>query len=323
MRFFLIPFSLVYYFIISLRNFFYNSGIFKTHELDARVISIGNITWGGTGKTPVVASIAKSLLRKGKKPAILLRGYGRDEARLLSRLAPKLPIMPGKNRIITGAKAIKKHSIDTLLLDDGFQHRRIKRDIDIVCIDATNPFGNGLVIPAGSMREGMSALKRADIFLITKIDLVQDSSLLLKRLKKINPDSVIAKAIHRPDYFYRLLDGQPVGIEGLKNKDIALVSAIGNPVAFEKTISNLGLKFKRHFLFRDHHWYTKRDVKKIEDCCRKNNITAVITTEKDAVRLKAVSCQALSVSFVVLHIELKIIDNEQGFYDRLFGLYSS
>ncbi|NQT75025.1 MAG: tetraacyldisaccharide 4'-kinase [Candidatus Omnitrophica bacterium] len=317
----LILFSFIYYIAAALRNFFYRRGIFKQCALGAKVISVGNITWGGTGKTPAVASIAKALLKEGKKPAILLRGYGRDEIKLFSRLVPKVPIMAGKDRVKTGRQAIQGHSVDTLLLDDGFQYRRLRRDLDIVCVDATNAFGNGLVIPAGSMREGLDGLKRADVFLITRADLVQDTNALTKRLREINPKAVIAKSIHRPAHFYRLSDEQLVDIEILKNKDIVLLSAVGNPGSFEKTILKIGLKFKRHFIFRDHHWYTKRDLEKIGDYCTKNNINAIISTEKDAVKLSRFTIH--DSRFTILHIDLNIIDNEQGFYNRLSGIYNS
>ena len=319
MRLFLVPFSLVYYLISFLRNFLYERGIFKARKLNAKVISVGNITWGGTGKTPSVAFMADALLKEGKRPAILARGYGNDEKDLLLKSAREIPVIIGKDRFKTGQEAIGRHRADSILLDDGFQHRRIKRDLDIVCIDATNPFGNRLVIPAGSMREGLGGLKRADVFLLTKVDLLKDQSAverLEKKLKRINPDALIVRSIYKPGYFYKLSNEQLVDFEILKDKEIALVSAIGNPRSFEKTVSKLGLKFKKHFIFRDHHWYKDKDLNKIKDYCNRNNIDTVLTTEKDAVKLRA-------PNFLALHIELEIIENEQAFYDRLFGIYNS
>ncbi len=324
MKYILVPFSLVYLLLVSIRNAFYGSHIFKEHKLSTKVISVGNITWGGTGKTPAVLFIKDALLKKGLKPAILIRGYGKDEPALLSRLAGGVPVIVGKNRVKNGRKALAKHSIDTILLDDGFQHRRIKRDLDIVCIDATNPFGNGLLIPAGSKRERLSALKRADIFLITKADLVKNSKALNKleqKLKDVNLNALIVRSIHKAEYFYKLSNEQLVDIGALKDKRIALLSAIGNPMAFEKTILNLGLKFDRHFRFRDHHWYKEKELKKIEDYCNKNNIDIVITTDKDAVKLSPFTIH--NSLFTILRVKLKIIENEQRFYDRLFGIYSN
>ncbi|MFC1508179.1 tetraacyldisaccharide 4'-kinase [Candidatus Omnitrophota bacterium] len=324
MRILLIPFSFLYYLAILLRGFFYSRGILKRHSLGAKVISVGNITWGGTGKTPAVLFIAERLMKEGHNPAILIRGYGKDEQVLLSRLAPqRVPVIVGKDRVKSGREAIARHLIDTILLDDGFQYRRLKRDLDIVCIDATNPFGNRCLIPAGSMREGLASLKRADIFLFTKTDLVKGQNKVKKLevvLKKINPDALIVKSIHSPSYFYKLSNEQLVDIETLRNKNIALLSAIGNPRSFEKTILNMGLRSKKHFIFRDHHQYKDKELKKIEGYCAKNNIAVVITTEKDAVKLQNTRYR---VRYMALRIELKITQNEQRFFDRLSGIYNS
>lgn len=322
----LIPFSFIYFLIVSLRNILYRSHIFKEYKLDARVISIGNITWGGTGKTPLVVFILEALLRQAKTVAVLIRGYGNDEQKLLSKLAAGTLVLVGKDRIKTGQEAIARHSADTLLLDDGFQYRQLKRDLDIVCIDALSPFGNGWVIPAGPMREGFSGLKRADIFLITKTDLVQGQKTLEtleERLKKINPDALIVKSIHRPEHFYKLSNEQLVDAESLKNRDIVLVSAIGSPSAFEKTILNLGIKIKKHFVFRDHYWYREKDLERIDSYCKQNNIDAVITTEKDAVRLKTIHHSLFTIHYFVLSIRLEITENEDAFYNRLFGSLAS
>ena len=325
-RFILIPFSFIYLVITFFRNLFYNLHIFKIHSLDARVISVGNITWGGTGKTPAVLFMLEELLKRKSKVALLTRGYGDDEQGLFSILAPGVPVLVGNDRVRKGLEAIARHSVDTLLLDDGFQYRRLKRDLDIVCIDATNPFGNGWVIPAGSMREGLGALKRADIFLITKTDLAEEEKVLQgleDKLKRVNPNALIVKSVHRVKHFYRLSDRSKVSVDELKNKEIVLVSAIGNPYSFEKTILRKGLNIKRHFVFRDHYWYKEKDLKKIESYSLKHRIDTVITTEKDAVKLKAISYQLSAISFLVLSIELKVIENEKDFYNRLFSICNS
>jgi tetraacyldisaccharide 4'-kinase len=349
---FSVLFSFLYFFIITLRNVFYAFNIFRKHKIKAKVISVGNITWGGTGKTPVAAFIADILARKGHRVSILIRGYGNDESELLPKLTSNIPVLVGKDRVAKGAEAIENHFSDTILLDDGY--RRLKRDLDIVCIDAARPFGNGWMIPAGSLREGLGSLKRADIFLITKADLISNKDRLEKlekRLKSINPKAVIAKAIHRPLYFYRLsgnvgdrhacpLADEKVNIGELQNRELVLVSAIGSPECFEKTVLRLGLKINRHFIFRDHHRYTKRDITHVEDYCKKNNLTTLIATEKDAVKLKdycrggfetrpysmdgaAPERPRYVLQVLVLKVRLEIIENENGFYNRLFGIYSS
>ncbi|MFH1854411.1 MAG: tetraacyldisaccharide 4'-kinase [Candidatus Omnitrophota bacterium] len=318
----LLPFSFIYYFAICLRSFFYNSNIFRTYSIDAKVISVGNITWGGTGKTPTVLFLLRHFSGQGRKVAVLIRGYGKDEPEMFLRLMPGVPVVIGKDRVKTAREAVEKHQVDTILLDDGFQHRRLKRDLDIVCIDATNPFGNGCVIPAGSLREGLSGLKRADIFLITKVDFAQDEKVLQglkEKLKRINSKAVIAESIHQARHFYKLSDGKTVDPGSLRNKNVILLSAIGSPVSFETTVLKLGIKFKKHFVFRDHHCYNKKDLKAIEDYCGRNKIDMVITTEKDAVKLSQYTKP--DPRYTILSIQLEITDNEQEFYNRLSGIY--
>ncbi len=325
-RFLLIPFSFVYSLIVSLHNFFYKIHLFKIHSVNAKVISVGNITWGGSGKTPAVLYTLGLLSKEGSNVAILTRGYGGDEEKLFTRLTPGVRVMVGKDRVKNGLGAIKKYSVNTLLLDDGFQHRRLKRDLDIVCVDATNPFGNGWMIPVGSMREGLKGLKRADIFLITKVDLVSNKKSLKaleKKLRDINQKAIIVKSVHRPDHFYKLSDEMMMDIEYLKNKNIALLSAIGNPSSFEKTVLSLGLNVKKHFIFRDHYWYKKKDLKKVDIYCKKNGIDAVIVTEKDAIKLQGAQFKLQNAELFVLSIKLQIIENEQTFNNRLFGIYNS
>ena len=314
-----VPFSFIYFLIVSMRSILYRLGIFRKYKINAKVISVGNITWGGTGKTPVTAFIADMLAKKNRRVGILIRGYGNDESELLPKLTSNVPVLVGKDRVKKGQEAIERHLSDTVLLDDGFQYVRLRRDLNIVCIDAAKPFGNGWMIPAGSLREGLCSLKRADIFLITKADLVFNKNKLEKlekKLKSINRKAVIAKAIHRPLHFYKIPDDEKVNIGELQNRELVLVSAIGSPECFEKTILRLGLKINKHFIFRDHHRYTKDDIANIEDYCNKNKLDTVVTTEKDAVKLKG-------QKYLVLKVRLEIIENEDGFYNRLFGIYNS
>jgi tetraacyldisaccharide 4'-kinase len=321
-----IPFSFLYFIIIFIRNILYDFNILKKYDINTKVISVGNITWGGTGKTPVVAFIADMLSKKGRQVSILISGYGNDESELLSKLTSNVPVLVGVDRVQKGKEAIKNHLSDTILLDDGYQYRRLSRDLDIVCVDASRPFGNGWVIPAGSLREGLYGLKRADIFLITKADLVSGKDnleKLEKKLKAINSKAVIARAIHRPLHFYKIANDEKVNMQELKGGEVGLISAIGSPECFEKTILRLGLSINKHFIFRDHHAYTKEDVLNIDDYCKKNQINNIVTTEKDAVKLKSLQLPAISFQLLVLKVRLEIIENENGFSDRLLGIYNS
>lgn len=336
----LVPFSFVYFFIILLRNFLYNRGIFKIHKLNAEVISIGNITWGGTGKTPITVFLAEMLARKNIKPCILMRGYGKDEPKLIERLMPGVPLMVGKDRVRNGKKAINEYGVNVMLMDDGFQYRRLYRDLDIVCIDALSPFGNGWMIPAGPMREELFSLKRADVFIITKAELIRDKGVVQNlegRLRRINPSAVIVKAAYRPVYFYTISGGDKVNIDQFNNKEIVLISGIGSPASFEKMIFNFGLKINKHFIFQDHHWYSKEDLEIIEKYCRKNNIDTIITTEKDAVRLETMedgrrmtddkqqttNSKRPTAIILVLKIKVEIVENEEGLYNRLSRFFNT
>ncbi|MFH1478938.1 MAG: tetraacyldisaccharide 4'-kinase [Candidatus Omnitrophota bacterium] len=324
-KYLFIPFSIVYYLIVSLRNFFYDTSIFKRYSFKNKVISVGNITWGGTGKTPLAIYITRLLLDNNKKPAILIRGYGEDEYKLFSRLIPDVPVGVGKDRIKEGKRLLTHSSIDTFVLDDGFQHRRIDRDLDIVCIDSLDPFGNDLLIPAGSMREPLMSLSRGDIFLITKVDLCASkkrSDDLVKKLKSINPKAIIAKAVYRLDYFYDIKDGSKIDGSKLRNKELVLVSGIASPRSFENTILNLGMKIKKHFAFRDHYFYSGINLKRIEEFCRANNIDGFIVTEKDAVKIKPIA-EKSNVKIYVASISLEIIENKDEFHNRLFTIYNS
>ena len=323
-----LPLSFLYFLIISVRNIFYRLRIFREYALGAKVISVGNITWGGTGKTPTVLFILRRLLDRSLKPAILIRGYGNDESELVTRFAGSSPVLIGKDRVRNGREAIARYSADTLLLDDGFQYRRLKRDLDIVCIDSTDPFGNGCMIPGGSMRESLGALKRADIFFITKADLVTEGRHLQdleEKLKRINPHALIVKSIYKPEYFYKLLGKEKVDIGQLKQKDVVLASAIGNPHAFERTVLKVGLNIAKHFIFRDHYWYKEKDLTRIKDYCAEHKIGTIIITEKDAVKLEPFIpyYKGTGQALLVLGIRLEIIENEERFLDRLFGIYSS
>ena len=142
-------------------------------------------------------------------------------------------------------------------------------------------------------------------------------------MKRINPDALVVKSIHKAQHFYKLSDGRLVDIEQLKNKKIALLSTIGNPSSFERTIANLGLRVDRHFAFRDHYWYKKEDLQKLDNYCARYGIDTIITTEKDAVKLRITDRELRIANLLVLRIKLEIIENEKGFYNRLFGIYNS
>ena len=171
--FFLLLISFIYGFFVKLTLRCYQMKLFKSYRPGCRLISVGNISWGGTGKTPLVEALAKFLQQEGKKPAVLIRGYGKDEIYMLKDKLKDIPVLAGRNRIRTARYALKHYGADTIILDDGFQHWRLERDLDIVLIDVKFPFGNRSLTPRGILREPLSSLSRADVFGLTNSDLAK------------------------------------------------------------------------------------------------------------------------------------------------------
>lgn len=322
--------SFVYRFILLLMNIAYKSKILKVTRLNCKVISVGNITCGGTGKTPFVKMLVEHLSGKGKNVAILIRGYKRelknsnlqvadiatmgDEGYLLNK-DTNVPVLVGRDRIKTAREARDRYNTDMIILDDAFQHWRLHRDLDIVLINSLNPFGNNQVIPRGILREPPSALKRADIFVLTKTDLATDIIELKDRLKTVNSKALVVEAVHKPVYFQDL-SGQRIELPCVKDKQVCVFSALADPYSFAKTISNLGGQIKLKFEFSDHYSYQQKDMDEIFSQCSQLGIDTVITTEKDMVKLLP-SCAGRSVRLLILKIELQITKNEQEFYSRL------
>jgi len=304
----------------------------KPVRLGAKVISVGNITLGGTGKTTFVEYLSRLLSLQGKKVAVLSRGYRRntakqgtqgigDEPAMLQQKLPYLQVIVDKNRIKAGFKAIRDYAVDTLILDDGMQQWRIFKDLEIVTIEAANPFGNYRMLPAGFLREPQSALRRADIFVLTQVRPNQDTSDLTSRLERINANALIIESIHQPDGFSSVSNpGELLGVDALKGKSVLIFSGIGNPQGFENCIGELGIKIVKSFRFSDHHNYTQEDIDNIIKTTRQMNVDTIITTQKDAVKVKEL--QVKVVSILALNIKLNITKNEAEFNRRLLSLYS-
>jgi len=335
-KMFLFILSLVYGLIIRILIFFSK---FSTRRLECKVVSVGNITLGGTGKTCLVEYIAGFLKEKGHKVAVLSRGYKRgahssefiaqssetmgDEPFMLSQKLSGVPVVVDANRA-RGAKSAKEdYGADTVILDDGFQQWKIIKDLEIVAVDSTNPFGNRHMLPRGILREPLSSLKRADIFVLTKVNLSEDTERIREYLSKLNPRGLPVESIHKPLEFYNLHHpDQSHDIYGLENITVTLFSGIGDHDSFEKLIKILGIKVGLSFRFRDHHDYTNEDFKKIIGGSREKNIDTVITTEKDAARIKDILYPFSDLRILVLRIGLVITKGEEQLHDRLLKLYS-
>ena len=327
--------SLIYGLIVRVLIFI-NTG--NQYRLKAKVISIGNITLGGTGKTSLVEYIARYLSGSRHKLAILSRGYKRrscgcagqalahdvmgDETHMLQKNLG-VPVIVDSDRVRGGNLAIKEGHPDTLILDDGFQQWRIKKDLEIVTIDAANPFGNGCLLPRGILREPLFSLGRADIFMLAKTNLTPDTQKIKHKLKELNPRALIADSVHAPAGFYELGGpGKLLSTEELKGKTVILISGIGDPASFEQLISGLGVKIGISLRFEDHYNYSREDLEKAALAAKEKNIDIFVTTEKDAARLTPEVAVLRGLKVLVLRIELKIIANEKEFHNRLLKLYS-
>ncbi len=314
--------SLIYTGIINARNKRYDrgSGIFRAR---VPVISIGNITTGGTGKTPLVIEIARRLESRGQKVAILSRGYKAatahlgDELQLIARRLPGVVCIQDADRSAGAEEAVNTHNVNAIVLDDGFQHRRLGRDLDVVAVDATRPFGYGFVLPRGLLREPVRSLRRADLLIITRCDLLQADELqhLEERLATEAPDVPRIRCDHRALDFCSL-DGSPLdNAANFRDQKVLCLSGVGNPASFEQSVGRLGAEVRYHLVFADHHHYAEAHLRRAAALAKKYNCEAVVTTEKDAVKLSTLAfdwpCPVL-----VMPIEIRFHDDGGTILDR-------
>ncbi|HOW34941.1 MAG TPA: tetraacyldisaccharide 4'-kinase [Candidatus Omnitrophota bacterium] len=325
--------SFIYGFLVGIILWFYRIGILRRYRLPKPVISIGNMTVGGVGKTPLVEFIAEFLKKNNLKPVILTRGYmtgklvslgpeGRfsDEAKLLSGALKGIPVMVGKNRIKKAREAMNDYPMDVFLMDDGFQHWRLRRDLDIVAIDTTNPFGNGYLIPRGILRESVTSLSRADMFVLTKTDLgKQNLELIRDKLRAVNPDCPIVEAIHGPvDLTDLRVEGRKYPLSILKGRSIGAFCSIADPRSFEALLVNLGAEVRKTFSFMDHHLYRLHDIKEIIRYCKENNAWTILTTQKDAVKLtKFLGEFGSGLALLSLNIKIEITRGKEEFLKKV------
>lgn len=303
----LLPFSLMYRLAISLRNRLFDLGVFEQKRIHSMVISVGNLTVGGTGKTPLVIMLANFLKRQGYRPAVLSRGYGGkgsspvnivsdghrllmgpveggDEPVLIARSAPGVAVLTGASRVVTGRAAIDQLGADILILDDGFQHRHVGRDVNILLLDRSRPFGNGLLLPAGSLREPPGALKRADLIVVTDND---DRGVLASLSDARIPSGVpLFRGIRRPIDIRQGATGQVFSLDSLKKVRVCAFSGIGSPESFRKTLELLGADVGHYIPFPDHYRYRREDLMRIQEASASASASMIVTTEKDGVHLE-------------------------------------
>jgi tetraacyldisaccharide 4'-kinase len=295
---------------VILRNFLYSKQWLKIHTADAPVISIGNITTGGTGKTPLVIWLCKFLQQKQIPCAVLTRGYKArettDEPAILAESCPQAKIIVNPNRVEAAAEAVDKFGAKVLIMDDGFQHRRLHRDLDIVTIDATCPFGYEKLLPAGLLREPVASLKRADAAVLTRCNQISESELsrIEKKLQLINPGMVIARSIHNP-ICVKSTAGEKITIEQLRSRKIFAFCGIGNPDAFLNTVRNTGANLVGSKIYNDHHHYTDSDIDDIHSQANHLGADLILSTQKDWTRTALLTSAKKDIPFAYLAVEIK------------------
>ncbi|MEW6686901.1 MAG: tetraacyldisaccharide 4'-kinase [Candidatus Edwardsbacteria bacterium] len=331
LSFLLLPFSFLYGAIIIFRNWLYEQNIFKSYSFNIPVISVGNITVGGTGKTPFIAYLARFLRDNAKRVVILSRGYKRreyrssvvsnrervlvscqeagDEPYLLAENLSGVPVMVGRDRVGLARLVREKFQPEIILLDDGFQYRALKRDLDIVLINVNDPFGNKRLFSSGPLREPLKSLKRAHIFILTHSTSQEKIAQLTTELSKYNPEAQVFMAVYQPVKLKEFVSPKEISFEELKIKRLYAFSSIANPLSFRNTLDSLQANIIGWEIFPDHYWYKIEDLPKIEEKAVNSQAEILLTTEKDKVRLPKEWKSKLPC--YILGIEIKILSGEK------------
>jgi tetraacyldisaccharide 4'-kinase len=311
-------------------------------RLPFKVLSVGNLTFGGTGKTPATIALAREAGNRGLKPCVLTRGYkgkakgpclvsrgegpllneyqAGDEAVLMAEKLQGVPVIKGRNRYEAGIFAIQnlfsqicdRNSEFIFILDDGYQHWGLLRDKDVLLIDSTNPFGNGRLPPLGPLREPVNSMNRADIIVITKNNQKSPANSLIREIREYNKQSPVYFAGHKPSQFVTV-KGDTFPLDWANDKKFFAFCGIGNPQSFRGTLISAGLGVTGFKAFRDHHRYGNADIRAITGGARMGNADWIVTTEKDIMRLKGLE---LPENLVALAIEFKA---DEEFYDEAFN----
>lgn len=336
---------------INTRRWLYNYRILRDKTLGVQVIAIGNLTVGGTGKTPVVEKFARELRDAGRNVAILSRGYrskpkpfhqwlfdkiflredqtpprvvsdgksllldsemAGDEPYMLASNLRDVVVLVDKDRVKSGRYAIEKFGCDTLLLDDGFQYWNLRgRRHDVVLIDRQQPFGNEHLLPRGTLREPPSHLSRAQTIFITKSN--GSSSELRERIARFNSDAAVIECVHHPLYLEDIYTGERKDLELLRGKKAASLSGIAQPESFEQSLVSLGVELVYAKRFADHHRFTQQEVLNVINRGKKRQASVIITTQKDAVRFPKIDRRDLPIYF--MRVEIRIVSGANDFQD--------
>ena len=329
--------SYLFLMVVSIRYFLYRTGLLRRYPLGTQVISIGNVTAGGTGKTPVTEIFARTLAAEGRKVAILSRGYrrkeapwwqrlftqviekplvvsdgrrvlldsatGGDEPYMLASNLPGVAVVVDRNRVKAGRYAVNRLGCDTLILDDGFQYQKLKHSIEVVLVDSTNPFGNGNLLPRGILREPVRNLKRADIIFLTKCR--GDVSAVKEEIRRYNTTAEIVECNHTPKVMKDVWSREEFPLDWLRDKTVCTLSGIASPKGFENSLRHLGAKVVWCERYADHHRYDASEVLYALHRTADTGADALVTTEQDAVRFPRLEtapakCLSLRIAIEIL-----------------------
>lgn len=322
------------------RRSLYRSGALKAEVPPIPVISVGNITLGGTGKTPLVELAATLLMESGHRVAVVSRGYGGslegrvapvsdgekvlltpreagDEAVLLARRLKGAVVVLGAERLKAVEYAAREYGATVAILDDGFQHLKLQRCLDILVLDAVRPFGNGYCLPRGTLREPLEAAADADLIIISRVNRIDSQRLsdLNRKLAELNPAAPVFTSTHEPEGVRAWPGGEPEPLKSLTQKKVLAFAGIGKPESFFSTLAELGASVTHTVEFMDHHPYSREDVDRLLSWAKLTHAEALITTEKDAMRLE--NFLPLELPLLVLSIRLGLLSGEADFKKML------
>ena len=342
LKFVLGLFAVAYERAVQTRLALYRKRVFRAQEIGCPVISIGNLTVGGTGKTPVAEMLARELQKRGRRVAILSRGYksvprpfiqrlknrvfkhldlfpprivsdgarvlldsrrAGDEPHMLAKNLPGVCVLVDKDRVKSGLHALRHFDSDVLLLDDGLQYQRLRHRLDVVLVDRQSPFGNERLLPRGTLREPPVNLRRASYIIVTKSGSEPDTA-LLSRLRKLNPTAAIIECDHAPRHWQDLRTGEKFPLDHLKGRHVGAMSGIARPESFEEGVRRLGANVEITKSFADHHRFTKKEILRFLEWCDRRSLDALVTTEKDAVRFPEIDNPQVPMLFLRVEIEI-------------------
>ena len=331
----LLPLSLLLGILVRLRNGLYDTELLVPDRLPVPVISVGSLTVGGAGKTPVVRYLARRLKDAGYRPAVLSRGYGRkttatlpaapdatwrdvgDEPSFLASMLPDVPVVVGASRTSAGRLAIERYDANVLLLDDGFQHRKTSRMVDIVVHDASSRSNPWRLLPAGPFREPLSSLRRAQAFVLTRTDQDRSTDLDAARFQARFPHLAVIRTVYVPTGLRRLSGDRPLTLEWLVDRDVLVLCGIANPTSFAQTVTDAGGRVQRVLAYPDHHPFSRSDLDRAMSQVEETDVAWIVTTEKDAVRVPG---HAIRNHLVVLDISLRLTSGEHALGNLLSKL---